>query len=66
MRARSAFALRYNDKSVLEAHHVAAAFSLMLREGHDILGRLDLQQSLALLFFAVHELFFFCCAFVRL
>ena len=38
---RSAFALRYNDKSPLEAHHVAAAFSLMLREGHDVLGRLE-------------------------
>jgi cAMP-specific phosphodiesterase 4 len=38
---RSAFATRYNDKSVLEAHHVSAAFCLMQRESHDLFGKLD-------------------------
>jgi hypothetical protein len=41
---RSQFAIRYNDKAVLEAHHVSAAYCLTQRESHDIFAMLDETQ----------------------
>lgn len=40
---RSRFAIRYNDKAVLESHHVAAGYALMQQEGLNFLE--DVQES---------------------
>ncbi|KAI9092119.1 hypothetical protein DFS34DRAFT_584116, partial [Phlyctochytrium arcticum] len=38
-------AILYNDRSVLENHHLATAFSIMLREETDILSSLSVEDS---------------------
>lgn len=40
----SPLAIRYNDRSVLESHHCAAAFAIMRKDGNNILRNLSRDQ----------------------
>jgi hypothetical protein len=41
-------ALRYNDKSVLESHHVASTFSIVRRPEYDIFETFEKQEYLSI------------------
>ena len=41
---RSDVALLYNDKAVLENHHVSAAFRLLKEDEYNIIGGLKLEE----------------------
>ena len=41
---RSEVALLYNDRAVLENHHISAAFRLMQAEEHNILANLSKEE----------------------
>lgn len=42
--ARTEIAIRYNDKSVLESHHVAATFGILQRKENNIFDRFSGDQ----------------------